>query len=110
MIISDELFFSDWLVLKVYGGIPALPEQDLAEILIRARRGTPAGEGRTGGFSVISGDGLSGSATDIYQSEAADELYEPVDTPGDTGMWSERGPVTFVSGSLLWMGKVVSAV
>lgn len=67
MIISDELFFSDWLVLKVYGGIPALPEQDLAEILIRARRGTPAGEGRTGGFSVISGsgDGLSGSATDI---------------------------------------------
>nr|VUD22873.1 transcriptional regulator [Salmonella sp. NCTC 7297] len=67
MIISDELFFSDWLVLKVYGGIPALPEQDLAEILIRARRGTPVGEGRTEGFSVISGsgDGLSGSATDI---------------------------------------------
>ncbi|ECJ2314146.1 TPA: transcriptional regulator [Salmonella enterica subsp. salamae serovar 9,46:z4,z24:z39:z42] len=39
MIISDELFFSDWLVLKVYGGIPALLEQELAEMLIYARRG-----------------------------------------------------------------------
>ncbi|EBH9036608.1 TPA: transcriptional regulator [Salmonella enterica subsp. indica] len=41
MIISDELFFSDWLVLKVYGGIPALLEQELAEKLIHARRGEP---------------------------------------------------------------------
>lgn len=38
MIISDELFFSDRVVLKVYGGIPALLEQELAEILIRWRR------------------------------------------------------------------------
>ncbi|EDQ0355436.1 transcriptional regulator, partial [Salmonella enterica subsp. enterica serovar Norwich] len=33
MVISDELFFSDRVVLKVYGGIPALLEQELAEIL-----------------------------------------------------------------------------
>ncbi|EDL9821075.1 transcriptional regulator [Salmonella enterica subsp. enterica serovar Infantis] len=39
MVISDELFFSDRLVLKVYGDIPALPEQALAELLIRARQG-----------------------------------------------------------------------
>lgn len=38
MIIRDELFFSDRVVLKVYGGIPALLEQELAEILIRWRR------------------------------------------------------------------------
>ncbi|EAS0545137.1 transcriptional regulator [Salmonella enterica] len=39
MVISDELLFSDRVVLKVYGGIPALPEQALEEILIRVRRG-----------------------------------------------------------------------
>ncbi len=38
MVISDELFFSDRVVLKVYGGIPALLEPELAEILIRGRR------------------------------------------------------------------------
>lgn len=73
MIISDELFFSDRVVLKVYGGIPALLEQELAEILIRWRRdeqwagGTPAQDRRAGRLFVISGsgDGLSGSATDI---------------------------------------------
>lgn len=74
MIISDELFFSDRVVLKVYGGIPALLEQELAEILIRWRRdetvgrgGTPAQDRRAGRLFVISGsgDGLSGSASDI---------------------------------------------
>lgn len=39
IVISDELFFSDLLVLKVYGGIPVLLEQELEEILIRTRRG-----------------------------------------------------------------------
>ncbi|EHX7008901.1 transcriptional regulator [Salmonella enterica subsp. enterica serovar Concord] len=39
MVISDELLFSDRVVLKVFGGILALPEQVLAEILIRVRRG-----------------------------------------------------------------------
>lgn len=33
MIISDELFFSDRVVLKVYGGIPALLEQELGRYL-----------------------------------------------------------------------------
>lgn len=74
MVISDELLFSDRVVLKVYGGIPALPEQALEEILIRVRRGeqwsgggTSAGDGSTGGVSVITdpGDGFSGGATDI---------------------------------------------
>ncbi len=46
MIISDELFFSDRVVLKVYGGIPALLEQELAEILIRGG-GVNSGPGRT---------------------------------------------------------------
>ncbi|AXC70083.1 transcriptional regulator (plasmid) [Salmonella enterica subsp. diarizonae serovar 59:z10:-] len=39
MVISDELLFSDRVVLKVYGGIPALAEQALEEILIWVRRG-----------------------------------------------------------------------
>ncbi len=73
MIISDELFFSDRVVLKVYGGIPALLEQELAEILIRWRRDEQwagahacAGQERWTPFVISgSGDGLSGSATDI---------------------------------------------
>ncbi|ECF1925711.1 transcriptional regulator, partial [Salmonella enterica subsp. enterica serovar Newport] len=39
MVISDELLFSDRVVLKLYGGVPALAEQALEEILIRVRRG-----------------------------------------------------------------------
>ncbi|EDJ2557700.1 transcriptional regulator, partial [Salmonella enterica subsp. enterica serovar Poona] len=39
MVISDELLFSDRVVLKVYGDIPALAEQALEEILIRVQRG-----------------------------------------------------------------------
>ncbi|HAG0930916.1 TPA: transcriptional regulator [Salmonella enterica] len=39
MVISDELLFSDRVVLKVYGGVPALAEQALEKILIRVRRG-----------------------------------------------------------------------
>ncbi len=46
MIISDELFFSDRVVLKVYGGIPALLEQELAEILFGGG-GMNSGPGRT---------------------------------------------------------------
>ncbi|ECC6922234.1 transcriptional regulator [Salmonella enterica] len=45
MVISDELLFSDRVVLKVYGGIPALPKQALEEILIRGRRGPGAWAG-----------------------------------------------------------------
>lgn len=66
MVISDELLFSDRVVLKLYGGGgPALPEQALEEILIRGR--TPAQNGRAGRLSVItgSGDGVSGGATGI---------------------------------------------
>ncbi len=57
MIISDELFFSDRVVLKVYGGIPALLEQELAEILIRWRRDEQWAGGarlrRTGGLDAF---------------------------------------------------------
>ncbi|EPD4814639.1 transcriptional regulator [Salmonella enterica subsp. enterica serovar Newport] len=39
MVISDELLFSDRVVLKVYGGIPAMLQLALEEILIRVRQG-----------------------------------------------------------------------
>ncbi|EAU0021140.1 transcriptional regulator [Salmonella enterica subsp. enterica] len=66
MIISDELFFSDRVVLKVYGGIPALLEQELAEILIRWRRDEQWAGGarlrRTGGLDafLLSPDPVTG--------------------------------------------------
>ncbi|EGV2902207.1 transcriptional regulator [Salmonella enterica] len=41
MVISDELLFSDRMVLKVYGNIPALLQQELTETLIQTRRGEP---------------------------------------------------------------------
>lgn len=39
LVISDELFFSDQLVLKVYGDIPAIQQQELTEMLIRVKQG-----------------------------------------------------------------------
>ncbi|EAP9198028.1 transcriptional regulator [Salmonella enterica] len=41
LVISDELFFSDQLVLKVYGDIPVMPSQELTELLIRVKQGKP---------------------------------------------------------------------
>ncbi|EAM9431364.1 TPA_asm: transcriptional regulator [Salmonella enterica] len=38
LVISDELFFSDQLVLKVYGDIPAIQQQELTEMLIRVKQ------------------------------------------------------------------------
>ncbi|EGJ3416170.1 transcriptional regulator [Salmonella enterica subsp. houtenae] len=39
LVISDELFFSDHLVLKVYGGIPAIQQRELTEMLIQIKQG-----------------------------------------------------------------------
>ncbi|HDH8218151.1 TPA: transcriptional regulator, partial [Salmonella enterica subsp. enterica serovar Enteritidis] len=58
--------FSDRVVLKVYGGIPALLEQELAEILIRWRRDEQWAGGarlrRTGGLDafLLSPDPVTG--------------------------------------------------
>lgn len=39
LVISDELLFSDRLVLKVYGDIPVMPSQELLELVIRVKQG-----------------------------------------------------------------------